>query len=105
MTVTLDCVRQIFRGLETDDGGAFFAKAPAAVRAYLNSAMGARLFEENPIVRTVASCGSFRARATHRVMMPLRSAVVTACVRSATSSLENMLLRCALIVSSESESA
>jgi len=40
VTVTLDRVRQIFRGLETDDGGAFFANVPADVRAYRDSAMG-----------------------------------------------------------------
>jgi len=45
MAVTAEFVRSVFKGLETGDGADFFKR----VRAYLDSAMVARLFEENPI--------------------------------------------------------
>jgi hypothetical protein len=43
MPITVDRVREIFKGLESGDGAAFF------VRAYLDSAMVIRLFQKNPI--------------------------------------------------------
>lgn len=45
MAISPDRVRDIFKGLETGDGAAFFER----VRTYLDSALMARLFEENPI--------------------------------------------------------
>ena len=69
MSVSLTQVRDIFKNLETDDGGEFFTHvaddvdwtvegthplaghyhSKADFRAYLDSALVARLFEENPI--------------------------------------------------------
>ncbi len=46
MAITLDRVRDVFKGLENGDGA---DGKIVEVRTYLDSALVARLFEENPI--------------------------------------------------------
>ena len=51
-------VREVFENLETGDRRAFFADvADVEVRAYLDSALVARLFQDNPISEAGRSSG------------------------------------------------